>query len=344
MYFRISTVISFVIGGIAACIPTAHAQSSNGFSGYTLGFVFDTRISALRPLSGIPGAAVLGAPVDSGGPVRKAYVAARQNYAVALTDSGAVIVQFVPGTDPAVVTPLGIDSSAAGIVALSPNGAAAALYSNNEALIRIVTGLPGAPVLARSVPVGAVPGSIRLLAVSNDAAVLTAVTHDSISDNTSPDTVVAIDNDGNAQNLTNSTHVSALQFVGDGHDLLRTDDSDDTLSVIQGLPGAAVYKVLADSSAGIAGPVALNTSSNGNLVVANGRTANILVLDSGGSPLGTYPCLVAPTALTRLNGNAVFLLNVISNDDPLWLFDGDSSTPRVMFVPVDQTGSQSVGQ
>ena len=322
----------------------AHAQSSGAFGGYTLGFVFDTRMSALRPLSGIPGAAVLGAPLDSGGPVRRAYVAPRQNYAIALTDSGAAVVQFVSGTDPAVVTPLGVDSAAADLVALSPNGAAAALYSANEALIRIVTGLPGTPVLARSVPVGAVSGSIRLLAISNDAAVLIAVTDDSSSDSTSSDAVVIIDNDGNGQNLTNSTHVSALQFAGDAHDLLLTDDSDDTLSIIQGLPDAAAYKVLADGSAGISGPVALNTSLNGNLVVANGRTANILVLDSGGSQIGAYPCPVAPAGLTRLNGNAVFLLNVISNDDPLWLFDGDSSTPRVMFVPVDQVDPPSVGQ
>jgi hypothetical protein len=345
MHFRLPTVLSLFIGGTAAFIPLAYAQS-NAFSGYTLGFVYDTRISALRPLSGIPGAAVLGAPLDTGtgGPIRNAYVAPRQNYAVALTDSGAVVVPFVSGTDPAVMTPLGIDSSAAGIVAFSPNGAAAALYSANEALIRIVTGLPGAPVLARSVPVGAVSGAIRLLALSNDGAVLIAVTHDNSADSTSPDAVIMVANDGTPQNLTSSTHVSALQFAGDAHNLLLTDDSDDTLSIIQGLPDAGAYSVIADADSGISGPVALNTSSNGNIVVANGRTANILVLDSGGSQLGTYPCLVTPTGLSRLNGNAVFLLNVISNDDPLWLFDGDSATPRVMFIPVDQMNSQGVGQ
>jgi hypothetical protein len=294
-------------------------------------------------LSGIPGAAVLGTPLDCGGPVRQAYVAPRQNYAVALTDGGAIVAQFVSATDPMVVTPLGIDSAAASIVALSPSGAAGAFYSANEAVIRIVTGLPGSPVVARSVPVGAVSGSIRLLAISNDA-VLVAVTHDASSDNPSPDAVMLLDNDGNGQNLTNSTHVSALQFAGDAHDLLLTDDSDNTLSIIQGLPGAAAYNLLADSTAGISGPIGLNTSLNGNIVVANGLTANILVLDSGGSQIGAYPCPVAPTRLSRLNGNAVFLLNVFSNNDPLWLFDGDSATPRVLFVPVDQPDSPSLGQ
>jgi len=344
MHLRIPTVLSFLISGILSCIPTAQAQSSSAFSGYTLGFVFDTRISALRPLSGIPGAAFLGTALDAGGPVRNAYVAPRQNYAIALTDNGVVVVQLVSGADPPVVTPLGIDSAAAVMVALSPNGAAVALYSPNEALIRIVTGLPGAPVLARSVPAGAVSGAIRLLAISNDAAVLIAVTHDTTSDSTSPDAVALLDNDGNPRTLTNSPHPSALLFLGDSHDVLIADDSADTLSLIQGLPDAGSSTVLADASSGISGPVGLNTASSGNVVVANGRAANILVLDPSGTQIGTYPCLIAPTGLSRLNGNAVFLLNVISNDDPLWLFDGDSSTPRVMFVPVDQADPQGVAQ
>jgi hypothetical protein len=341
MLLHRSIVLAFVISAMATCTPAAHGQSSGALGGYTLGLVFDTRISALRPLSGIPGATVLGAPLDSGGPVRQAYVAPRQNYAVALTDSGAVVVQFVSVSDPVVVKLLGVDSAAMSIVALSPNGAAAAFYSANEALIRIVTGLPGAPAVARSVPVGAVSGAIRLLAVSNDAAVLIAVTHDTISNT---DAVLLLGNDGNGKNLTNSTHVSTLQFAGDAHDLLFTDDSDDTLSLIQGLPDGATYQLLADGSAGISGPVGLNTSSNGNIVIANGRAANLLVLDARGSTIGAYACLVAPTGLSRLNGNAVFLLNVFSNNDPLWLFDGDSATPRVMFIPVDQVDSQSVEQ
>ena len=156
--------------------------------------------------------------------------------------------------------------------------------------------------------------------------------------------MVSLDNDGNSTNLRNSTHVSALLFSGDTHDLFLTDDSDDKLSLIQGLPDAAVVTILADTNTGVSGPIGVNISSNGNLVVANGKSANILVLDSSGTQIGTYPCLVPPTGLSRLNGNAVFLLNVISNNDPLWLFDGDTETPRVMFVPVDQVGSQDAGQ
>ena len=338
MFFGTPTFLTSLVVAIC-CVPGVNAQGSGAIGGYTLGFVYDGRVSGLRPLAGIPGAAVLGAPLDTGGPLRQAYVAPLQNYAIALTDGGAIVVQFVSPTDPPVVSPLGFDSSAAGIVALSPDGSSGAFYSANEALIRIVTGLPAAPTVARSVTTAAVSGTIRLLAISNDGASLIAA-----ADGAANDVVVLLDAAGNGQTLTSSTHVSALQFVGGTHNLLIADDSDDTLSLIQDVSGAAVYTLLADDTDGIAGPVGLNTSTNGNLVVANGRAANIVVFDPGGSQLGTYSCPSAPAGLSRLNGSAVFLLNGISNSAPLWLFDGDSATPRVLFIPVDQGGSSSVGQ
>jgi hypothetical protein len=338
MLFRTPTLLACCVVAIS-CAPGANAQGSGAIGGYTLGFVYDGRLSGLRPLAGIPGAAVLGAPLDTGGPVRGAFVAPGQNYAIALTDSGAVVVQFGSATDPPLVSPLGFDSSAASIVTLSPDGSAGAFYSGNEAVIRIVTGLPAAPAVVRCVQTAAISGTIRLLAISNDGAVLVAAV-----DGANNDAVVLLDAQGNGQTLTNSTHVSAMQFSGGADNLLVTDDSDDTLSLIHDVSGAAAYELVADNTDGIAGPVGVNTSSNGNLVVANGGAANVVVFDSGGSQIGTYSCPTAPAGLSRLNGNSVFLLNGISDNNPLWLFDGDSATPRVLFIPVDQVASSTVGQ
>ena len=338
MIFRTPTFLTCCALAIS-CAPGANAQVSTGIGGYTLGFVYDGRLSSLRPLAGIPGAAVLGAALDIGGPIRQAFVAPGQNYAIALTDSGAQVVQFVSVSDPPLVSALGFDSSAATIVSLSPDGSAGAFYSGNEAVIRIVTGLPAAAAVVRSVPTAAVSGTIRLLAISNDGANLVAAV-----DGADNDAVILLDVSGNGQTLTNSTHVSAMQFSGGSDNLLVTDDSDNTLSLIQDVSGAATYELLADNTDGIAGPVGLNTSSNGNVVVANGQGGNVVVFDSGGSQLGTYSCPTAPSGLGRLNGNAVFLLNGISDNNPLWLFDGDSATPRVLFIPVDQVASSTVGQ
>jgi hypothetical protein len=331
---------TFVRAALAAILSATAAVAQTGaIGGYTLGFVYDGRVSALRPLVGIPGAALLGAPLDTGGPIRNAYMAPAQNYAVALTDAGAVVVQFVSATDPPTLAPLGFDSSAASVVALSPNGSAGAFYSPNEALIRIVTGLPAAPTIARTVSTSAVSGTIRLLAIGNDAAALVAAT-----DVADSDAIVLLDANGDSHALAASTHVSALQLVGAAQDLLVADDADDTVSLIQDVTGTGAVQLLADNSSGIDDPVALNVASDGRLVVANGQGATVVTLAPDGSQQQSYPCPCTPAALSRLNGSAVFLLNSITNSDPLWIFDGDSATPRVVFLPVDQGGASVSGQ
>ena len=321
--------------GISAC-----AQNPGAIGGYTLGYVFDGRSSDLKPLVGIPGAAVLGAELDAGVAIRQAYMSPRQNYAVALTDGGAVVVSWQSATDPPVVAPLGLDSTAAGLVALSPDGSAGAFYSVNEAMIRVVTGLPATPVIARSVPAGAVSGTIRLLAINNDASQVVVA-----ADGDGSGSLILLDPDGNGRTLTTSTHMSALQFVGDSKDLLLADDADDTVSMVQDVPGSAVWKPLAAAGDGIAGPIGLNVSLDGKLViVANGRAGNVFAFDPNGPQRDTYACPCTPAGLSRLNGNSVFLLNDVSDSGPLWIFDGDSATRRVVFIPTGQTGAAGSGQ
>jgi hypothetical protein len=330
---RISQLLGMLVAGaVAVCMPAA-AQSTGVIDGYTLGFVFDSRTSGLRPLVGIPGAAMLGSQLDAGFPIRQAYVSPRQNYAVALGDKGAVLASFVSTIDPPAMAPLGFDAGAATVVALSPNGSAGAFYGATEAVIRIVTGLPGTPAIARSVPVSGISGIIRLLAISNDAAQLVAV-----ADTDNAGSLIRIDADGGTLTLANPAHASALQFIADSHDLLIADDAADTVSVVQDVAGSAVLQPLASALDGIAGPIGLNVSLDGKqIIVANGRAGNILVLRAngvaGGPPLGPYSCPCNLSELGRLNGNSVFVLNDVSDSGPLWIFDGDSATPRVVFIP-----------
>jgi len=322
-----------LVAAITVCGAPGRAQGSGAIGGYTLGFVFDSRNSALRALVGIPGAATLGAQLDAGVAIRQAYVSPQQNYAVALTDSGAIVATFVSATDAPVTAPLGFDSSAASVVTLSPDGSSAAFYSANESLIRIVTGLPASPAIANSVPTSAIAGTIRLLAITNDATQLVAAV-----DAPDTDSVILIDPAGNPRTLTNSSHISALHFIGGTGNLLVADDAADTVSEVQDVAGSASLQPLAAATDGIAGPIGVDASLDGKLVVvANGRAQNIFVFDPNGSQRGTYSCPCAPAGLGRLNGNSVFLLSAISGTDPLWLFDGDSATPRVVFIPAVQS-------
>ena len=283
---------------------------------------------------------MLGPQLNVGVPIRRSYISPLQNFAIALTAGDAQVVSLNPATGPPAASPLGFDSSAANVVALSSDGSTGAFYSVGESLIRVVTGLPGSPVAASTVPAGAVSGTIRLLAISNDATALVAVV-----DTAGADAVLLLDAAGNGRTLLNSTHVSAAQFIGASTDLLLADDQDDTVSLVQDVSGSALSRVLAGAVDGIAGPVGLNVTLDRNLVVvANGRSGSIFVFDPNGATRATYTCPCTPSGLNRLNGNSVFLLNGVSDHSPLWLFDGDNATPRILFIPVSHGGTSGAGQ
>jgi hypothetical protein len=335
MYLRISCLLSALLAGSAGLVAQTGA-----IDGYTLGFVYDGRSLGLKPLVGIPGAALLGGQLDAGVQIKQAYVSPRQNYAIALTETDVLVASFRSTTDPPAVATLGFASSAANIVTLSSNGAAGAFYSSNEAVIRIVTGLPDAPSIARTLPTAAVTGTLRLLAISNDGTQLIVTADGSTLGN-----LIRLDADGNPIPLPNSSHPSALQFIGDSGDLLVADDVDDTVSIVKDVGGAGLLNHLAGAADGIAGPIGLSASIDGKqIVVANGRNGNILVLDANGPARGSYACPCNPAELGRLNGNSVFLLNGIADNSPLWIFDGDSATPRVMFIPAEDAGTAGSNQ
>src|SRR5215831_1047441 len=92
MNMRTSQLLGVLFAGIWTSGGLAHAQDPGAISGYTMGFIFDGRSSSLRPLVGIPGAAVLGPKLETGVDMRQAFLSPRQNYAVGLTENGTVLV------------------------------------------------------------------------------------------------------------------------------------------------------------------------------------------------------------------------------------------------------------
>ena len=71
---------------LATLVPVVNAQS--GLATPALGYAYDPGVRAIRSILGIPGAAVLGAPLRLGFLPRAAAVAPRQNYALAVSAAG----------------------------------------------------------------------------------------------------------------------------------------------------------------------------------------------------------------------------------------------------------------
>src|SRR5579864_6760281 len=72
----------FLMGGLA--VAQAGAQQSAALSAPALGYVLEH--GALRPIVGIPGAAMLGAPVGTGLSIREAAIGGAADYALAIAE------------------------------------------------------------------------------------------------------------------------------------------------------------------------------------------------------------------------------------------------------------------
>src|SRR5947209_16586325 len=116
----------------------AVAQTNPGtVDGPLLGLVADP--NGVRLLTGIPGSATLGAPVDTGAALDHAAVSV-QGFALATeSESGAAVLVTLTGSHRLPGIPAGASS-----IAISPRGTAAAFYYKESRSAYLVSGLPDA--------------------------------------------------------------------------------------------------------------------------------------------------------------------------------------------------------
>src|SRR5207247_1882624 len=109
----------------------------------SLGFLPDS--GRLRPVYGIPSAAMIAGPLDTG-PLDTGHrfvdlaVAPRQDYALAIEAESREVFLLQPGLGVSKIA--GVDANPARLV-FSPGGSAAALWSSSTNRTQILTGLPG---------------------------------------------------------------------------------------------------------------------------------------------------------------------------------------------------------
>ena len=313
----------------------AAAQVVPSLSGPTLGLVFDSSQSALRPIRGIPGAATLGDLVNPGFALASATISPVQGYALALRadDSSVVLVRAsgasaaIPGARPAPA-----------LVVFSPAGTAAALYDSGAARVQILTGLPDAAALQSDIDISALAGPVAALAV-NDAGtslLLAAGQAGTVS-------LYRTGMDGAApQFLASFRSVAALNLSGTGHEALLADSAAGAVYAIRDLPGPGRIETLASARDGLAAPIAVDSDSAGRIFVAD-QAGNVTILDRAHGSVSSLPCGCVPTGLFRLSGTATFRLTEPSGA-PMWVLDASGTEPRIVAIPpgapADNGGAQ----
>jgi hypothetical protein len=301
------------------------AQAQQGsIGGPVSGFVFDGGSQALRPIRGSAGAATFGDPIACAYPLTAAYVAPHQDSAFGVAAAGATgIATHYFTLNSSTLTEVSI----AGLmtqpehVVFSPSGTAAALYANGQA--QLVTGLPGSPVLAGSLPLRQGAQSIHptSLAVSDDGTYLLFAVGSSIQ--------LASQSGGVRGVMTAGAGASVAFAPGSGYNAAVAARGTGAV-LIQNVAGSAAQQTLAVDDGSFEVVAGLSFSTDGkHLFAASAAAQSVVTLDLSGNR-ADIACSFTPTELQPM-GN-LFLLTAFGTG-PLWLADTGSSGPRVVFVP-----------
>ena len=309
-------VMAVLLAGVAA------AQEGTALSGPTMGLVFDSSQSALRPIRGIPGAASLGDAVSLGFPLASATVSPRQDFALALrADDSSVVLVRAGGASAAVAGA----RRAPALVVFSPAGASAALYDSGAGRVQILTGLPDAAAVQSDLDITALAGPVAALAVDDAGTSLFLAAG-------AAETVVLyrIGMDGASQFLASFRSVAALRLSANGREALLADSAAGAVYAIRDLRGAGRMETLASGRDGLGAPIAVESDSAGRIFVAD-QAGNVTILDRGRGSV-SLPCGCAPAGLFRLAGSATFRLTEPS-DGPMWVLDASGADARVVAIP-----------
>jgi len=303
------------------CLPGLAAAQTGQISGPVTGYTFDTAAHGLRPILGIPGASLLGDPLNFGFEVASVAVAPHQDAAfVTAADQSFHLFRIQSGA-PAELPLNGITATPERIV-FSPSGSSAALYGNGS--VQIVTGLPGAPAIYATLAQAV--GASDSLALSDDGTLLLLA---------SGNIVERFAGAADWGKIADTAGPALVAFAPGGHDAAVVDPAGAGIVLYRNLTDIPAVQPLAASDDTVSAASAVAFRADGRqLLLASATGQAVTLFDVAAGSRNAIACSCAPTALAAM-GN-VFLLNDL-NSAPLWLLDASTDNPTVKFVPAAAT-------
>lgn len=316
---------------IFIAVPLIAAAQSGGGQGPTitgprLGYVFDDSSKSVRVISGIPGAASVDNALAAGTALDGAYISSAGRVAIGhAKDGGLQLLRWPADT----ITSASLDGSVQQCtrVAFTTSGDGAAILDASAGVVQVWSGLLSSPSLQASYDVSALTGNVVALAVSDDESAAVA--------GTDAGALMLL---GGGRVLASGGQITGAAFLPGTTDLVASDAANNQVLLIRGATGDANISVLADSGQGLQAPSAVAVSGDGRyVVVGNSGAKSMLALDLSGGTTTSVDCQCHANRLDRLGGNAIFRIYDPELDTPL-LFDGDSPSVRVAFLPQFSVG------
>ena len=268
-------LLSFGCGGGGLPPTTQSTQSSSNLQTDNkslqsmqtplMGFASAISGGEVRAINGVPGASVLGAPLELPDGIAAIDFAPGQKSAIVQRTDGSIGVISFAAAEPGPVTPVPGAIAQPDMVVFSPNGTVAVLYSTSLGRLQVLAGLPDKPQLTRDMQSGQFPGAVRVFAVADDGTTLVEGTVNSA--------VYLLAADG-AQLLESVSDLGGIVFRPKSNDALIYDRNGGVLSLMQGVTSSHSSQALASGLTGLEGTIAFQVS--GRMAVITSTNANRL--------------------------------------------------------------------
>lgn len=264
----------------------------------------------LRPIIGIPAAAMAGRPILAGRRLSTIVISPQQDYAIATDAVNAEVLLIVDGQR---ATPITGATAAPDRIAISPSGSAAALWFSSTGHAQIVSGLPSTPAV-REIDASFL-GAARTIAAGDTGWIAGVFDRG----------VYAFAADTSPIALPADNSVAALSFFAGGSDLLlATNARIFTLRDIAGNPQ------ITSLHEGSLAPVALAVSPDNRNVAVADASGVIYGINSSQGSLAILDCDCTPEGVFPLGNSGFRLTSPASGLVKMY----DPADARILVIPV----------
>jgi WD40 repeat protein len=302
--------VCFTLLALSTTLP---AQQASVGGVPAMGYVLDPSAHALRPIWGIPRAALAGEPIEAGFAIQSAVVSSNASsggsYALAVAGDGTLRLLTLSGPLSSVVVPV---VGRAEALVRSPRGTAAAVLAENW--IGFISGFNAGSSQVAGVPINAAPVQAS---VSDDGAYLIAVLPDG--------SLEMFGRDGTQVPLSPPAPMSMVAFRPGNTDALAVS-VDNRVWLVQ----QTSFAQIAGPDDGVSSSVGLGFLPDGNTALIAGASGTILTINVQSGAKSPVVCACAPSRLEPMAASGVFRLTATLGQ-PQYMFDG--ATQKPFFVP-----------
>jgi hypothetical protein len=275
----------------------------------------------LRAILGVPGAAVFSDPLLTPSDATSVRIAPGRPYAWIERGGDAPAILSLNGTRAGNASPLPGALPAADLVAFSPTGRSAVLFSAASRRLQVVTGLPDTPNVSQDLDAALLPGAPESLAVSDDGATVLLASRRAVH---------LLSPSSAARLILNLSGQAALAFLPNSSDAAIADRGAGSVHLLHNSGGSVSSGVVA---AGLDGLEDLASTTDGQTLVLTSPAANrIWTVGVRTGEVRGFDSRIRPATLSRMGDGDTFLI-ASEPGEPAWIFVPENGEGRTVFVP-----------